>query len=550
MRSMLALVALALAPTVSAQTTWYVDINGTPPGSGTVTDPYTSINYAVSQASTISGDLVLVSPGTYQEQVVLLAKGVYVKSTGGPSATIIDAGGGGSAVAILGTGSSKASIEGFTLTKGSGTGTAGSQGGGVYASASLVTIVDCIIENNTANVGGGLFLRNCMTNVAQCVVRQNATVFGGAGSRHGGGIYVGGGSLDLTDCLVEYNVAGTSNSPGNGGGIYAASGLLHATQTVVRGNVGDFGGGGLFVTQGSIEGCQIENNRGQYGGGVLGGAGLLISDSLLKGNIAISASGAGHYGGGVYGPVTLIGCTLANNQAFGTGGGAHSAILIDCVLDGNWASIGSRTTGLAVGGGAIHCTLTNCVLSRNISVGDGSTFMSQGAGALYSTLVGCTVYRNAALGAMATGGGLGHCTTSFTSVYDNYSASFGGGVLGGKTTNCTVVGNRAAIGAGGVLDSGQAGVLVRNSIIWNNGQEIRLAPNSTASVTYCDVKGGFPGTGNINLDPQFWNEAAQDFHLLATSPCIDAGDPLSPPDPDGSQADMGAFPYDPSYTGG
>lgn len=545
MRSMLALVALALAPTVSAQTTWYVDINGTPPGSGTVTDPYTNINYAVSQATTVSGDLVLVSPGTYQELIVIAAKGVHVKSTGGPSLTIVDAAGAGSPVAVLGTDGTTTTLEGLTLRNGAGTGSPDPLGGGIYGEDASIALVDCVVEHNTARHGAGMYFSNCTTVATKSVIRENTTAFNG----RGGGVRFDGGTTTLIESLIENNIAGPHPFPSHGGGVYA-EGMLIAERTVFRGNTAYQGGGGLYAMLGELKHCRIEMNSGQLGGGVEGGSGLFIYDSLLRDNIATSRDGAGHYGGGVYGPVTLIGCTLASNRAFGTGGGAISATLIDCILDGNWASIGSRTTGLAVGGGAVNCKLTNCVITRNIAIGDASTFMFQGGGALNSTLVNCTVFRNAALGPMATGGGLGHCTTSFTSVFDNYSASFGGGVLGGKTTHCTVVGNRAAVGAGGILDSGQAGVLVHNSIIWNNGQEIRLAPNSTASVTYCDVKGGFPGTGNINLDPQFWNEAERNFHLLATSPCIDAGDPLSPPDPDGSQADMGAFPYDPSYTGG
>jgi hypothetical protein len=35
-----------------------------------------------------------------------------------------------------------------------------------------------------------------------------------------------------------------------------------------------------------------------------------------------------------------------------------------------------------------------------------------------------------------------------------------------------------------------------------------------------------------------------DYHLLVGSPCIDAGDPNSPIDPDSTRADMGALPYD------
>src|SRR6185436_19277844 len=54
--------------------------------------------------------------------------------------------------------------------------------------------------------------------------------------------------------------------------------------------------------------------------------------------------------------------------------------------------------------------------------------------------------------------------------------------------------------------------------------------------------GGWPGVGNIDADPRFWNAAASDFHLQATSPCVDAGDPAVL-DPDGTRSDMGPFPY-------
>jgi hypothetical protein len=66
-------------------------------------------------------------------------------------------------------------------------------------------------------------------------------------------------------------------------------------------------------------------------------------------------------------------------------------------------------------------------------------------------------------------------------------------------------------------------------------------------VIYSDVEGGHPGTGNIDADPLFWNMAGGDFHLLQDSPCIDAGNPSSALDPDGTRADMGAFPFDAGY---
>ncbi len=66
-----------------------------------------------------------------------------------------------------------------------------------------------------------------------------------------------------------------------------------------------------------------------------------------------------------------------------------------------------------------------------------------------------------------------------------------------------------------------------------------------------------PGAGDIHLDPQFTNPAAGDFHLLGTSPCIDAGTATNAPatDKDGIQRpldgknsgvpafDIGAYEY-------
>jgi hypothetical protein len=60
---------------------------------------------------------------------------------------------------------------------------------------------------------------------------------------------------------------------------------------------------------------------------------------------------------------------------------------------------------------------------------------------------------------------------------------------------------------------------VRNSIIWSN-----TTPQMTAGrpATYCDIEGGWSGTGNINQNPVFVDN---NYFLLApSSPCVDAGD--------------------------
>ena len=141
--------------------------------------------------------------------------------------------------------------------------------------------------------------------------------------------------------------------------------------------------------------------------------------------------------------------------------------------------------------------------------------------------------------------------------------------------NCTIADNYAGPGGAGVylFDSP---VLIRNSIIRGNGPvDLTVADGLEPVVTYSDVGGGWPGTGNTALDPLFaspghWTDPGDpnaqwvpgDYHLMSaagrwdpttmtwvpdtvTSPCIDAGDPLADwsvePLPNGNRVNLGAY---------
>jgi len=52
------------------------------------------------------------------------------------------------------------------------------------------------------------------------------------------------------------------------------------------------------------------------------------------------------------------------------------------------------------------------------------------------------------------------------------------------------------------------------------------------------------GTGNLNANPQFVAPVNHDYHLQASSPAIDAGDPAAAADPDLTRTDLGVFYYD------
>lgn len=88
------LVTLALTYSASAQSTWYVDVHGTAPGTGTQVDPYTSLQYAIEQPGTVDNDTLLVAPGTYTENLRFLAtphdsRSINIIGTAGASRTVI-----------------------------------------------------------------------------------------------------------------------------------------------------------------------------------------------------------------------------------------------------------------------------------------------------------------------------------------------------------------------------------------------------------------------------------------------------------------------------
>src|SRR4029079_9404138 len=55
--------------------------------------------------------------------------------------------------------------------------------------------------------------------------------------------------------------------------------------------------------------------------------------------------------------------------------------------------------------------------------------------------------------------------------------------------------------------------------------------------------------GNLDADPGFVDVSGHNWALTAGSPAIDAGDPISPVDPDGTRADVGPFSYTQATSG-
>jgi hypothetical protein len=146
------------------------------------------------------------------------------------------------------------------------------------------------------------------------------------------------------------------------------------------------------------------------------------------------------------------------------------------------------------------------------------------------------------------------------------TATQGGAVYNQNSTvafkNCTFSGNNATTSGGAIVNDAESSLTVVNSILWGDRVSGAVAEledlGGAVTVTYSDVQGGYPGTGNLYADPQFIDAAGGLLALKPTSPSIDKGENtglagwdldvnprLMDGDGGGAVVDMGAYEYDP-----
>jgi hypothetical protein len=106
--------------------------------------------------------------------------------------------------------------------------------------------------------------------------------------------------------------------------------------------------------------------------------------------------------------------------------------------------------------------------------------------------------------------------------------------------NCTFSGNTATDNGGGMFNDNSSPWVI-NCILWIDSPDEIDSNESNPNITYCDIQGGYPGYGNIDadpcfVDPGFWDVNGVwidgDYHLLPSSPCINAGSDYAPSETD------------------
>lgn len=250
-------------------------------------------------------------------------------------------------------------------------------------------------------------------------------------------------------------------------------------------------------------------------------------------------NGLNYRGGGIFcsgASPTMMNLIVSDNDLSGTessyGGGIYcndsSARLLDLVVTENSIIGGTRIYGAGIFLDDSPAYLSNIVISNNSANGaswniGGGIYIDDSAAILDRLLI---INNSVTNGNWCRGAGasIRNCspTLNHVTISDNYAED-------GEIVNT------------GSVDCGSDGHPVfNNSIIWHN------APSEIIGIpvtNYSCVHLGWNGTEILEATPQFVDHGNGDYHLSENSPCIDAGDPNSPLDPDGTRADMGFYYY-------
>ena len=153
-------------------------------------------------------------------------------------------------------------------------------GAGIYVGAGTLTITDCEMYNNNVgqgDYGGAIYVKGWSSTVHVNIIRS--VLHTNTAPDHGGGIYNSHGHITIKDSQIHSN-----NARGEGGGIYTRYGSLTIEDTLIYDNAAGNGGrkgGAVYQTDNTVsvlKNVTIHSNKASHGGALAvwkGSVGLL-----------------------------------------------------------------------------------------------------------------------------------------------------------------------------------------------------------------------------------------------------------------------------------
>jgi hypothetical protein len=424
-----------------------------------------------------TGDVVLVAEGTYYENINFMGKAITVASKfyldrkekhirktiiNGSQPSNPDS---GSVVSFVSGEDTTSVLCGFTITGGTGT-------------------LEMFPGNPPIREGGGIYCLASGAKIVHNIIKNNKSEMGAAGMSWGGGLSITPPWVPmyviLENNVFENNFVTGSIMCGGGGVSFSCSGRI-VKNTFIHNTIyaedGSAGGGGLIIQSWNPPTPPNE---------------VYMSGNVITHNKALQSETATFWIGGLAGGLSILG---------------SKGVYVNNVIQHNEVNAANSSYGAGVVFDYPPDDLyfRNNIVSHNLFSGAGPCY-----GGGFAIWDGSPVIEN--------------------NVFEKNHATYGGGGWIGdafsftQITNNTIAKNCAEMQGGGIYTK-NAAATVMNSILWNNeapdGPEVYIE-SGTIDITYSDVKGGWTGTGNLNVNPRLFGPL---LFLGFRSPCIDAGNP-------------------------
>ncbi|MCF7810492.1 T9SS type A sorting domain-containing protein [bacterium] len=256
------------------------------------------------------GDTVLVSPGTYEENISFAGKAILVEGCPeAPSEVIIDAGGNGSVVTFANGEEETSVLSGFTLMNGNG-----NFGGGVNAQGTSPMLENLIVRDNNANLGGGL----ASTSEGNPTI-TNSLFEGNTAGTNGGTITAWRSGVIMRDVTI---IGDPDNEPSMGGGVYISAGTGTFEDVTVHGCRASLGAAfSLWTSEITLTRVVAFDNSAANGGAFYLNGGSTVMDHLTICNNNANEGAPGN----IFSSSTDI--NLTNSVFFNNSGDQRSIIL-------------------------------------------------------------------------------------------------------------------------------------------------------------------------------------------------------------------------------
>lgn len=273
---------------------------------------FPSINAAISAAN--NGDTVLVSPGTYFEQINFQGKAITVASAAGAGVTVIDGQNSFTPVIMQNNESPGSVLKGFTITHGSNA--------AIQLVSASPTIQDNVITNNATCNGGGsaISLSSSAAVISHNVISNNNDNLCGFSNFGGAILVVGSNSLLGQTQILNNTITGNQDTSSGGGGIAVWDANVLIQGNTIQNNSTSGNGGGILVNDFStadIVQNLVTGNSAAIGGGIydfidfVGQSPLFLNNTIA--NNSSASAGTALFMDGADASVTLMNNILVDS---------------------------------------------------------------------------------------------------------------------------------------------------------------------------------------------------------------------------------------------